>query len=992
MKEKLPIISVIIHNYNYSQYLQKCVDSVLGQTYPNIEIVIVNDASSDKSDNLIKNMLAKHSNIKYVHLDKHVGTLKARLMGLKESTGDYFAFIDGKDSVSMDYYRKMYRALEKSDADVCFADFAYEYNDGQRKQIPSLELKNSDISYSGTELLDKFMKGHGYDFTWQVLWNKLFSARLKDGLIKSIEELSLTAQNLDNLEDVAYTIAIYSKCRRAVNVHNVYYYFFKDYEVKSTKGKYTSDLGDVKKVLGFMKSILEENKVYSKYKTDYELWERLYYSMYRNIAKSKGYIDVYDVVAGYSDTTDKINVLNPSVMLHLEKQFYYHEDAFKNIMLDKTKVVSFDIFDTLIKRNVLNPSDVFVLMSNKLQGRLSETFSTMLYDIRYAAETGAREKVDSREVTFDEIYAYIEDEYHIDHDFIELMKKTELEIEKQVIVQRNSGYDYYDVAAINGKKIVYTTDMYLTKDFIYELLVGAGYSKNNEMFLSNEYRQTKGSGKLYRQVFKKCKIEPKEMVHIGDNYISDYEMAKDAGIRAYHIPNVRDLFMRFLYEDLKGYNNTYQDLQHISFIDVRVMFATIANKLFDFPYVFNYSTYQNSTKYLGYYALGLYLYSFTDWVRRKSKGKKNIHFVARDGYLPMLAYDIMRDVYGDDNMPKSNYLYMSRKSLYPLSIYSKNDLYNTTAQMNTPRQSIEKLLKYFPKHCIKWNEVEKIDSDTYKAKFKTMDNFYKLVDVIDKCIDYKALDKYRNQFKSYYNNIISDNDILVDIGYSGRCEVILHKVLGKSIDNLYVHPITDLVYRNEDLGKFNTNFFYEYKPKVSGELRELVFMKNDYSFLGCSFDSGKPELIFDTKNAFTDAELAIMTPIKDNAVAFVRDYINNIKGLSVLHKYPREFITQPWENYLHTYIEDDKNIFNDFIFEDDLGLGYIKMIDNWNTLNYKNLYMQNAGKKPKKKLIRRIGEFILPVDTRRRRFVFNMANKLLPKGSKRREFVKKFIR
>lgn len=99
MKTKLPLVSVIIPVYNAEKYIKQAIESVLYQTYKNVEIIIVNDFSTDKSDEIIKSLMAKHKevNILYFINEKNLGVAESRNIGIRYASGEYIAFLDADD-------------------------------------------------------------------------------------------------------------------------------------------------------------------------------------------------------------------------------------------------------------------------------------------------------------------------------------------------------------------------------------------------------------------------------------------------------------------------------------------------------------------------------------------------------------------------------------------------------------------------------------------------------------------------------------------------------------------------------------------------------------------------------------------------------------------------------------------------------------------------------------------------------------------------------
>ena len=156
-------ISVIIPVYNVEKYLETCLNSVINQTYKNLEIIIINDGSTDNSLSICK---------KYEKLDKRIilidqdnkGLSGARNVGIKKATGDYIHFLDSDDYINLNYYEKMIEALDNTDADMVVGGFYYE----------KYAAKNSvryDYPYCYTSMEDKFIKTQLYfkRFAWRYL-------------------------------------------------------------------------------------------------------------------------------------------------------------------------------------------------------------------------------------------------------------------------------------------------------------------------------------------------------------------------------------------------------------------------------------------------------------------------------------------------------------------------------------------------------------------------------------------------------------------------------------------------------------------------------------------------------------------------------------------------------------------------------------------------------------------------------------------------------
>lgn len=990
--QNLPLISVVIPVYNTSKFLNKCLDSVLNQTYPNIELVIVNDCSTDDSEKIIKNYANKYSNIRVVKHEVNRGLFHARLSGFKVSKGEYIAFLDSDDSVSRDYYRKMLSTLIKNDADICLADWVWENENGEWNYHSNEEIRNTDFVYDNNQILDKLLKGHGYNFSWHVVWNKLIKREVVEKAYPFLEEFSNKVGHLIMAEDIAYSTSFYIFANKVVNCHNVYYYYFihsqQSTSIKDVK-KYEKSLNDVINVLDYLERLLKRNNLYKRYEEDYIDFRKNYYNRYYDIAKEYGFLKKYQSITKDKKEDKRVVVKIDTLIIGLGQEYKRYEEILKNITDKSTKVVSFDIFDTLLLRKTLEPKDIFIMLSYEFRNELSSSFITRFEDIRMNAEYFSRFDCKNYETDLDKIYEYMVKNYSFDRSLAERIKAREIELEIEQSAPRLTGKDLYDIAMLNNKKVVYTSDMYLPAQTIKAMLSKNGYDIENLFLLSCEHGESKSLGGLYKVLTKKTNTAGQYIVHIGDNYHSDFDVARKNGINAFHMPKAAELFYNFIYNNLTQNNRTYIDIRNINYIGLRQVFATVTNKLFDFPFINFVSDYQCSTKFLGYYAVGMHLLAFTSWVIENAKNRNTIHFVARDGYVPMLAYEIIKES-SKTKLPNLNYLYMSRKFLYPLTIENEQDFLSSMCQINYGKHSIKKIIKYFPEDCINKDYYNSLTDKQKNTKFKEPDIFAKNIKLISKCINYNKLQEYRKKVKNYLVNIISDNDVLVDIGYSGRAETILSKLLGYSVNSLYMHSNSDTLYFNKDKAGFENKCFYEYKPKVTGVLRELVYMKTDASFLGYKFKNDEVVADFDTKNEKSEMEFAIVETIQANAINFVKDLMENNKNcLELLAICPKELLVQPWENYLHNSSWVDKMIFKDFLFEDTIGEGYINIIDNWNWQNYNSADMVKSEQAKSK--LRRIADKILPPGTRRRRFASKMAHWLIPVGSKRRAFVKKLL-
>lgn len=120
------LISIIIPVYNTEKYLKRCLDSVVNQSYKNIEIIVVNDCSPGNAEEIINSYMEHDERIKYVTYEKNKGLFCARLKGAEIATGDYIAFIDSDDYVTIDFYHCLVKNAIKNNSDIVIGKTIFE--------------------------------------------------------------------------------------------------------------------------------------------------------------------------------------------------------------------------------------------------------------------------------------------------------------------------------------------------------------------------------------------------------------------------------------------------------------------------------------------------------------------------------------------------------------------------------------------------------------------------------------------------------------------------------------------------------------------------------------------------------------------------------------------------------------------------------------------------------------------------------------------------
>lgn len=137
------MVSVIVPVYNVEKYLKRCVESILAQTERDLEIILVDDGSTDSSGKICDEYAQKYARVKVIHKENG-GLTSAWIAGAKASTGDYLGFVDSDDWIDMDMYKRMYKKAKSYDADMVLCGLVKEFeNENRKKTYLTDRLKKS---------------------------------------------------------------------------------------------------------------------------------------------------------------------------------------------------------------------------------------------------------------------------------------------------------------------------------------------------------------------------------------------------------------------------------------------------------------------------------------------------------------------------------------------------------------------------------------------------------------------------------------------------------------------------------------------------------------------------------------------------------------------------------------------------------------------------------------------------------------------------------
>ena len=951
-----PLISIVVPVYNMEKYLERCVDSILEQTYRNLEIILVDDCSSDTSATLIQKYVEQDDRIKVARHEVNRGLFQARITGSQIARGKYIAFVDSDDYVSIDWFRTLLKKAEAENADITVGEWCFDTDGKSRSYINLDPFRIQDYCLEGKDILKAFMEQEGTCFSWTVVWNKLYRMELWQKCLPDFIKFSEEHGHMLMWEDIAFSSGLWSNAQKVVNVHNVLYFYFK-HEAASTslnknKKRNLKYSADSSAAINFMHQILYDAQKLDSVKTHFLNWRANAASMiYHELVIDMGvhrYEPVIRQAFNYQNTFGERNVFFYSINTELSDSFSWLEDIIKAVISPYTKYVSFDVFDTLIERPFAQPTDLFDILSDELN---QETSSYIDFtELRINAERYCREKQrmlhpSIQEITIDQIYDTLAETTVIAPQRLQRLKARELELEIYFCGARKIGKTLYEFAQDAGKEIIICSDMYLPRDTIEVILQKSGYHEYKAIYLSSELLLTKASGRLYKYVQSDLNVrKTSEILHIGDNWDSDIQQAQKHGWQTAHVGKAIDILRNHnpgIYSG-DGYKNiwnragSHEDYAETmrAFPGLRNVTGLIANRLYGNPFVsINMrSDFNADPRSIGYWGLGTHLLSLSEWILKIAKERNipTIHFVARDGYLVKQAFDLL-----NDSNTISNYIRLSRKALILADITTKEDLYCLNHKINVLRVTPQQLTEYLrPIISCSNAEIKSIFQRNHifiDREFGNIPEYQNCIKVLsDYVLDFSLLPAYHKKLSAYFSAIVHPGDYIFDVGYNGRPESALSNLLGFPVGSLYIHVNSEIAAKRQSKFHCPNECFYGNKPSITGVMREHLMMELGPSTTGYVEKKGTLEPVFEDYMEEYSSSL-ITRIVQNSALKFICDYVNIFGKFREQIILPLDALSAPFEYYLHYSKPIDRQIFATLPFEDDLGEGNsFGALDFWN--------------------------------------------------------------
>ena len=497
-------------------------------------------------------------------------------------------------------------------------------------------------------------------------------------------------------------------------------------------------------------------------------------------------LDVYDIngnPVGFEERVEK----------SFEKYKSINQDVLQS-KIDKADIISFDIFDTLIMRRCLYPRDIFYI--------IDEDFAKA----RIKAET--------------ELYSEEKDPNI--YDIYERMGRAyspqaEIDLEKEYLVPRNAMIEMLNYALEKGKSVWLTSDMYLPKEIMAEMLSKLGINvKSERVLVSCDCKTAKHNGlfSLLRQ-----KAGNGRILHIGDNYEADITSAIRYGIDdTFHVENAGKMLEDSYASEILNYSNTLPN---------RLIIGEFISKQLNDPFLFNrtFGKFEANSNYdMAYSFIAPLISCFFSWMVKKAR-ELNLDMIllsSRDGHIIEKMYQLLKDKH---DLPQMKYFYVSRALAVIAGLSDDEDIIHAAqlAYDGTPKEMLKDRFHLSDGDIMEQRKSE--SGDEYILRHKT------------------AILRIAKQYRENYLKYIEPLGIKPDsrVGFfdfvsSGTCQKALTNIMNFELTGLYFVAIKSADNYKDDI----------YIESMFGELNVFIKKHNitdNYFFMENVLSSFEPTLI-----------------------------------------------------------------------------------------------------------------------------------------------------
>lgn len=936
------LLSVIIPVYGTRAYLPTCLESLRTQSLRDVEFILVDDASPDGAQKIMQEYAQKDSRFRIVTHAENRGLFASRLTGAKAAKGEFLAFLDSDDYVSVDFYRAAVALAQEKQLDLVMGDTIWRRKNGECVVYPAHADQVLQDEMHGTDIRNAFFSQAMCCYSWHTIWNKVIRRTLWETCAPYYDQLT---DHIIMTEDIAFSVVLFYFAQH-FGRHYGDGVFYCEHATSSTGDagqakKFRKNYTDIVKVFAFAEQFLQGQAAHDELvclqqaRRNYaRMWHALC-QQNKHTAQDAQEIDALteQLCPGFlADDVDKQDVQDVFWFEQASVPWRDGTERIKRAILGldgvECPVVSFDVFDTLLLRPFRQPQDLFQTLEESWQ-RANRRCFTSFTQARIEAEAAARRWIpkEQQDVTLWNIYSAMQHLLGVSDECIGQMTYNEREAEVRFCQPRQTGIQLLRLAQAAGRRVILISDMYLDKATIEQMLQKCGVTGYERFFLSSEEHALKWNGSLYQVALDQLQLQQAQVLHIGDQERIDVQAAQKAGLHAMQLPRSVDILldsnctqMATLGQQCLAGFAMPDGLQPLA---LRCAQALSANRFFDDGYapMTADSAFAGFPSRMGYYAVGTHLLALAHWILHQCRrdGVKRLVFLARDGLLLKKAVELLRQ---PEDTLETDYIPASRRCLLPALMTNSSDL--SALPVNWRHYTPQKLLDLLS-FCLRkqvdaqalvqsagygWTELfeDKVQFDEFMRFFR------------EKLYDGCAHQAAYSMAREYYEKKLPEGSACFDMGYSGRLQAALCQLTQRCIPVYYVHDNGDEAKRLGAAYHFPITCFYPIAPAMSGAFREFLLSADEAPCVGFQRKDGHVVPCYEEQMVHAPRHFLTQC-IQHHALQFVQDFRDTFSGTCVMEQLPELALAMPFEGMLRDLPEGDLMMLDGIPFEDTVYAG-----------------------------------------------------------------------
>ncbi|AUM00942.1 hypothetical protein B4966_12810 [Rhodocyclaceae bacterium] len=596
------------------------------------------------------------------------------------------------------------------------------------------------------------------------------------------------------------------------------------------------------------------------------------------------------------------------------------------------RLVVFDIFDTLLQRPLLEPERLKQVVARRAGAVLGSQYLRW----RAEAENVARARA-GRDVGLPDILAQLGCLAGLSEADVATLRRLEQEVELAAVSAREDYRRLLDDALRAGKRVVLASDMYLPRQQLEAMLLRCGVTGWHALYVSSEVGVRKDSGALYDYILEKEAVLAHQVLMVGDNERSDFQIPADRGMNTLHV--LRAVELARALPRMAPLIEEAEQSEEANALDGDLALGLIVQRYLSpgFLSAFNPACLvgEASPRALGYAVAGPMALSFVQWLaaRAQADGVRKLYFLAREGQFLLEVFRRYAAV--AKGLPSASYLVLSRRAVNVPAISGMDDMLAIARTFYGPNTLADYLTERFgvTLNEAQWQSL--YDRGLWRKGRKVQirdEGIDDLLPVLDAVLPevLRQAEAERGPLMRYLREVGLGRDrcepaAVVDIGYSGTIQRRLNVLLGGGVHGYYMATDERAARVAEEFGVMAVGCFHDRaKPAPAGPtfivqsfIAEKLFSSDDPQVVRYALAAdGQVRPVYRTLAPAELATRALRAEVRAGALAYVEDALKVRGGLLPEFTVPPQMALRLFESFVERMADAERAVVNALVLDD----------------------------------------------------------------------------